>query len=305
MTKQQPLPLDQRRAILEREINGYLSRGFQVQSQTETTAQLVKPKRFSLLWAVLWLFVFGVGLVLYLLYYLSKKDETIYLEVGGAGQIKRIGAGGLSGGGLRLFGLSSTGTLILCGGCLAFSIFLTLVNGGNKPTQPATTIVAATDAAQSTPVAPTDTPLPIPTFTPLPIIIDFSAILNSSVEDVEKYLGKPIEIIPITNEVYPYPPELPDGGEGRTYDVDDFDITVSYDKQEVAKNVLMFGLEKYGYKMAEWPTLMPRLGFPIDSPPDRVAPAGRHWENYNGYGISLQATRPDGPIDAAKVFKLP
>lgn len=297
----QPLPLDQRRTILQREISGYLRRGFRVQSQTETTAQLVKPKKFSLLWAVLWFFVFGVGLVLYLLYYLSKKDETVYLEVGEAGQVKRIGAGGLSGGGLRLFGLSSTGTLILCGGCLAFSIILGLFNSTNEATQtqPATAVAVAATAS----TAPTEIPLPTATFTPPPIIIDFSAILNSSVEDVEKYLGKPSEIIPI--KAGEYPQELPDGGDGRTYYLDDFTVYVFYDKQKVAKNVFMFGLEKYGYKMDAWPTLMPRLGFPIDSPPDRVAQAGRHWENYNGYGISLQANSLDGPIDFAKIFIVP
>ena len=169
-----------------------------------------------------------------------------------------------------------------------------------KPPNEAETTTTVESA--NTPVAPTDTPLPTPTFTPLPIIIDFSAVLNSSVRDVEKYLGKSSEVLPIKTAEFP---ELPDGGESRTYYLDDFTIYVFYDKQKVAREMYMFGLEKYGYKMDEWPTLMSRLGFPIDNPPDRVAPAGRHWENYNGYGISLEANKLDGPIDFAKIFKLP
>ncbi len=35
------------REILQKEINGYVRRGFHVASQTDTTAQLIKPKKFS------------------------------------------------------------------------------------------------------------------------------------------------------------------------------------------------------------------------------------------------------------------
>ena len=58
-------------------------RGFQVISQTETSAQLIKPKKFSLIIAIV-LFVLAVfPFVIYLLWFLSKKDDKIFIQVTG------------------------------------------------------------------------------------------------------------------------------------------------------------------------------------------------------------------------------
>ncbi len=61
----------------------YVSKGYRVISQTETSAQLVKPKKFSLFWGVLLFLVFIVPFVIYLLSYLAKKDQSIYLQIVG------------------------------------------------------------------------------------------------------------------------------------------------------------------------------------------------------------------------------
>jgi uncharacterized protein YuzE len=74
------ITIEKRRAILQNEINSYIKKGFRVISQTDTTAQLLNPKKFSLLWAVLWFLLFGVGILIYLFYYLAKRDEQIYDE---------------------------------------------------------------------------------------------------------------------------------------------------------------------------------------------------------------------------------
>lgn len=71
------------RAVLQREINAWVKRGYRVVSQTDTTAQLVKPKRFSLLW-----FFILLG-VLYLPFYLFARDKTIYLTVDSLGRVTR------------------------------------------------------------------------------------------------------------------------------------------------------------------------------------------------------------------------
>ena len=67
--------------MLQTQINEYVRKGYHVQSQTETTAQLVKPKSFSFFWAFLWLLLPFFGLLTYILYYMSKKDQTVYLYV--------------------------------------------------------------------------------------------------------------------------------------------------------------------------------------------------------------------------------
>lgn len=91
MTTMQPQAktLDERRRILQSEVQRYIGRGFRVISQTETTAQLVRPKRFSFLWAFLWLLAFGIGLIVYLFWYWSRRDETVYLQVDEQGRVSR------------------------------------------------------------------------------------------------------------------------------------------------------------------------------------------------------------------------
>ena len=68
---------------LSKEIQKYVRKGYRVVYQTATTAQLVKPKGFSCFWALAWLFIFGVGLLVYIFYYLAKKDKILYLSVEG------------------------------------------------------------------------------------------------------------------------------------------------------------------------------------------------------------------------------
>jgi len=58
-----------------------VNQGYRVVSQTDSSAQLVKPKEFSFIWAFLWFLLLGIGVVVYLFYYASKKDKSVYLTV--------------------------------------------------------------------------------------------------------------------------------------------------------------------------------------------------------------------------------
>jgi hypothetical protein len=58
-----------------------------LQSRTDTTAHLVKPKKFSFLLAALGLLFWGIGLLLYLLYYWSKKDQSVFIQVDPQGRL--------------------------------------------------------------------------------------------------------------------------------------------------------------------------------------------------------------------------
>ena len=87
MADNQPQPIESRRAALQARINHYLSQGYRVVSQTDTTAQLVRPKSFSCLIAALSFLLLVVGFILYLIYYASKKDDTVYLSVDEYGSV--------------------------------------------------------------------------------------------------------------------------------------------------------------------------------------------------------------------------
>lgn len=76
-------------AILQAEINHYVQKGFRVVSQTARSAQLIKPKKFSVVWAVIWFVLMLLPFVLYLLYYAGKRDQQVYLTVDERGNITR------------------------------------------------------------------------------------------------------------------------------------------------------------------------------------------------------------------------
>ncbi len=93
----QALTIDQRRAILDEEVARWVRNGFQLVSRTDTTAQLIKPKKLScgilLLSLVLWLVLIGIFITAIILFaYFLGKPESIYLQVNEQGRIKRTNA---------------------------------------------------------------------------------------------------------------------------------------------------------------------------------------------------------------------
>jgi hypothetical protein len=91
MSAQQPLPVETRRAILQREVERYVGQGYRVVSQTDTTAQLVRPKHFSCLIATICLLLAVLPFVLYLLIYMGSRDSQVYLSVDDSGRLHRRG----------------------------------------------------------------------------------------------------------------------------------------------------------------------------------------------------------------------
>lgn len=86
----EPVSDAERSRELEGEIAQYMSDGFFVRQRTAYTAQLVRPKKFSFIWALLWFLVFGIGIVVYLIYYAAKQDEGRYVEVDEYGAVKAM-----------------------------------------------------------------------------------------------------------------------------------------------------------------------------------------------------------------------
>ncbi len=94
---QPPIPVDLavRKELLARTIPAYQRRGYEIIDRTtsrrrgwaDTTCQLRKSKSFSVLWAVLWSLVGGVGLIVYLIYYYAKRDVLAFIEVTEFGEV--------------------------------------------------------------------------------------------------------------------------------------------------------------------------------------------------------------------------
>jgi ABC-type Fe3+ transport system permease subunit len=82
-------------AILQTEINRYLQVGYQVTSQTSRSAELVKPKKFNIILAIICFTLAILPLVIYLLYYAFKWDDRVQLTVDEEGHVTRTrGLGG-------------------------------------------------------------------------------------------------------------------------------------------------------------------------------------------------------------------
>jgi RNA polymerase subunit RPABC4/transcription elongation factor Spt4 len=75
----------ERRQAFEARIAGLVDQGFRIVSRTDTTAQLVRPKTFSFVWATLWFLVCGVGVLVYLFWYAAKSDDVVYVSLDDTG----------------------------------------------------------------------------------------------------------------------------------------------------------------------------------------------------------------------------
>jgi hypothetical protein len=82
-----PLPPERLAELLAAEAARYQRKGFLVLDRGGTSMQLRRPKVFSLFWAFLWFLVFGVGIVVYLIWYAAKRDTLVLLTVDERGSI--------------------------------------------------------------------------------------------------------------------------------------------------------------------------------------------------------------------------
>jgi hypothetical protein len=70
---------EERQARLAARVRAMTQAGWVVVQQTPSTAQLIRPKQFSAFWAIAWFLLCGVGVLVYVFYYMGKKDGTAYL----------------------------------------------------------------------------------------------------------------------------------------------------------------------------------------------------------------------------------
>ena len=79
------LPIEERRKILDQEVNKYITQGWHMVSRTDTAVQLSRDKRASCLLAMLLAIFFILPALLYLLLY--RGTENLYIEVDDYGRI--------------------------------------------------------------------------------------------------------------------------------------------------------------------------------------------------------------------------
>ncbi len=114
--------------ILDERIFQYAEGGYRVIHRSDDSVQLLRPKRFSFLWAVIWFLFFGMGILVYFAYYFAKREKTTYITVTSSGSIQQTTSGGVSVLGWMIltlvFLLLSLGLILLFFPFLLFSPFL-------------------------------------------------------------------------------------------------------------------------------------------------------------------------------------
>ncbi len=80
------------RLTMQELIRHRVAQGYRVVSQTERTAQLVKPKSFNALVFVILLLLCLFPAVVYIAMYAAEKDRTFYLEVDDKGTLRQNGS---------------------------------------------------------------------------------------------------------------------------------------------------------------------------------------------------------------------
>ena len=75
---------------LQDSVDHYVAQGYHLLSQSETSAQLIRKKRFNLPRALFWLVAgLGIGFLVYTVTYMAAPvEESIYLLLDAAGKVK-------------------------------------------------------------------------------------------------------------------------------------------------------------------------------------------------------------------------
>jgi hypothetical protein len=71
-------------AEIDTAISAWIAQGYTVANRTPASATLIKPKQFSILWAVIGLLICVIPLLIYLIVYAAESDKVVEIRVRGA-----------------------------------------------------------------------------------------------------------------------------------------------------------------------------------------------------------------------------
>jgi hypothetical protein len=133
-------------------------------------------------------------------------------------------------------------------------------------------------------------------------ILYASNIIDAHVEELERYIGVPdtTDIVNVGSLE-----EIPQGGIARDYMFTDYILSISYDRQGIAKSVRVEGLSKHGYNLYDWFQVLYRLGISIGPQPDDIGITSATWRNYHGYHITVALDKVDGVVNIVRIYKVP
>ena len=69
-----------RQATFEAEILDHVRQGYQITVRSDTQVSMLRPKKFSSFWAIAWFLLCGFGVLVYVFYYMGKRDDILVLN---------------------------------------------------------------------------------------------------------------------------------------------------------------------------------------------------------------------------------
>jgi hypothetical protein len=271
------LPARRRAALLQAEMDRYLRRGFRVLSQTPYSAQLVRPKQFSCLLATLGLLLFGVGLLVYLADYGSRRDLQVFLTVDEYGQLRRTthGERTIEGGLAALLWVGIP--IFACAGLVAVagSAGQLANNVGRELTRPRTTAAAFL-------------PPPELSTSDQVVLLDVRTWTAQPAPTFAEFFGAPFREVAIAPG---WLQSLPKGGIARSYRTTWGTIEALF----AADRAVGFYLRlDPGSSPATFDDALQSVNLPGGQPPDVQGDTVRQWKNLAGFAVQLTAGEATG-----------
>ncbi len=145
---------------------------------------------------------------------------------------------------------------------------------------------------------------PKPTITPVPIVIilDATKTLGLTVQEVELQLGSPSWTTVISAESIN---TIPNGGQSRAYQVGKYEVSIDFDKTGIARGLqVTTGLDEDGYVLAQWSTILERMGLSDLIAPNESAPICKRWTNLHGYAVEIMAATAKGDVWSVLIYQV-
>ncbi len=132
-------------------------------------------------------------------------------------------------------------------------------------------------------------------------ILYVANIIDARSIDIERQIGTTtdIDLIGIG-----FIEAIPDGGEQRWYEYENFLLGIDYNKAGVACGIRIEGLENQQLPAYEWHTILHRIGLSARKEPDVIHILHMRWYNYYGCYISVGLNKVGGVINLVRVYKL-
>ncbi len=134
-------------------------------------------------------------------------------------------------------------------------------------------------------------------------ILNVPELFGRNSSEFGDLFGASTEILPFNpGEI----PEIPEGGQSRTYQFEGYTFTFFFDMNHLAKGFMLTeGLTEINLPIEKTEEAFMLLGVDVNVPADVDAPAGRHWDNFQGLKLKAFTLGMSQPLSTILIWETP